>query len=326
MLRHDSAPVAHSSSLQPVWPANSPALLLVNPSAGAGKALRAIPRLREFALRHDPALQIELTDSAEDLAAKAKAAAQLGFRQILVLGGDGTFQVLLNALLGIPGLTLGIVPAGGGNDLASTLGLPSDPVAALALLREGFARPLDAVRVMFADGTIKFYCGGGGVGLDAEASRFATGTFQKFPGRSRYFFSVICALWRFQPIAVHAVLNGSVQMDASLLLLAVLNTPSYGAGLQLAPQAQLDDGQLDLVCLEELNLWEILLLLPALAGWGELNSSRIRRYRITRVRIETGSPRAFHGDAEILGCTPLEIEVLPNAVRVLCPKQISNPI
>ena len=324
MLRHDSAPVAHSSSLQPVWPANSPALLLVNPSAGAGKALRAIPGLREFALRHDPALQIELTDSAEDLAAKAKAAAQPG-RQILVLGGDGTFQVLLNAVLGIPELTLGIVPAGGGNDLASALGLPSDPVAALALLREGFSRPLDAVRVTFADGTIKFYCGGGGVGLDAEASRLATSTFQKFPGRSRYFFSVICALWRFQPMAVHAVLNGSLQMDASLLLLAVLNTPSYGAGLQLAPQAQLDDGQLDLVCLEELNLWEILLLLPALAGWGELNSSRIRRHRFTRVRIETSSPRAFHGDAEILGCTPLEIEILPNAVRVLCAKQISNP-
>jgi diacylglycerol kinase (ATP) len=317
--------VAHSFSLRPNLPPNSPPVLLVNPSAGAGKAIRIVPRIREFALRHDWELQIELTSSSEDLAAKARAAAGRGYKQILVLGGDGTFQVLLNALLGTPELTLGIVPAGGGNDLACAIGLPSDSVAALALLQDGSSRSLDVVRVKFADGKIIFYCGGGGVGLDAEASRFAIGTFRKFPGRSRYLFSAIRALWRFQPIAVRALLDGTTQIDAPLLLMAVLNTPSYGAGVHLAPQALLDDGRLDLVCLEELSLWEILAILPALAWRGELNSPHIHRHRITRVRIETSSPRFFHGDGEILGCTPLEIEILPKAVRVLCPKlAISN--
>ena len=293
--------------------------MLVNPAAGSGKALRALPQLREFAARSKWPLHIELTASAEDLTAKAKESAASGYQQILVLGGDGTFQILLNALFGFPELTLGIVPAGGGNDLASAIGLPPQPLAALSLLRNGSPRSLDAVRVSFADGTSKFYCGGGGVGLDAEASRFTASTFRSFPGRSRYLFSAIRALRRFQPISVHAVIDGAYELNERLLLLAVLNTPSYGAGLRLAPQAQPDDGSLDLICLGELNLWEILRLLPALALRGKINTTRIRRRNITRIHIETESPREFHGDGEILGLTPLDIEIMPKAVRILCP-------
>ena len=308
-----------STSSQTSFSADSPAILLVNPAAGSGKAIRAVPRLREFAARSRWQLMIVVTSSAGDLGTKAKEAAARGCKQILVLGGDGTFQILLNALFGFPELTLGIVPAGGGNDLASAIGLPSDPLAALRLLENGSSRHLDAVRVTFADGSSKFYCGGGGVGLDAEASRFATTTFQFFPGRSRYLFSAIRALWRFQPISVHAVFDTATEFKKDLLLLSVLNTPSYGAGLRLAPLAQPDDGVLDLICLQDLSFWEILKALPALAWKGEINTPRIRRHRVTHLRIETQIPRNFHGDGEILGLTPLDIEIVPDAVRVLCP-------
>src|SRR5262249_27799673 len=102
-----------------------------------------------------------------------------------------------------------------------------------------------------------------------------------------------------------------------------LNTPSYGAGLYLAPPAKTHDGLLDLVVVENLTLPQILSVLPAFATRGELNTHRLHRFSVTRVRIETETPLWFHGDGELLGKTPVEISVVPRAVRVIRPAQ--NP-
>ena len=103
----------------------------------------------------------------------------------------------------------------------------------------------------------------------------------------------------------------------------VLNTPSYGAGLALAPEAKTDDGKLDLVLVEDLSVSEIVALLPSLAFRGQLNTPRATRHSVTCVRIETDPPRSFHGDGEILGTTPVEISVVPRAYRVLRAPRVS---
>jgi diacylglycerol kinase (ATP) len=106
-------------------------------------------------------------------------------------------------------------------------------------------------------------------------------------------------------------------LETKVLLAGVLNTPSYGAGVCLAPDASTDDGKLDLVLLEDLRVAEILALLPALMSRGALNTNRVRRFRVESLRIETDKPCWFHGDGELLGMTPVEIKVVPKAFRVL---------
>lgn len=294
-------------------------LLLVNPAAGGGRAAAALPELRHFANQRGWNVEIRITENPNDLAAQARQAAISGRQRILVLGGDGTFQVLLNAVSGYPQTILGVIPAGGGNDLAAALGLPPDPIAATTLLLEGELCYLDAARVRFEDGTERFYTGGGGVGLDAEAARYASGPYRNLRGRLRYVLAAIRALFEFHAIRVKFSIQDGERKDreAKVLLVGVLNTPSYGAGLCLAPDAKIDDGRLDLVLLEDLNLAEILALLPAFASRGELKTKRVRRFSIASVRIETESPCWFHGDGELLGMTPVEISVVPRAVRVL---------
>ncbi len=110
------------------------------------------------------------------------------------------------------------------------------------------------------------------------------------------------------------------EFSANVLLLGVLNTPSYGAGLRLAPDAQTNDGKLDLVLLEDLRFLQVLALIPSLAHRGELRTARVRRFRVERVRIETDRICSFHGDGEILGNTPVEVEVVPKAARILRPR------
>ncbi|MFI5097957.1 MAG: diacylglycerol/lipid kinase family protein [Candidatus Acidiferrales bacterium] len=303
-------------------PHGIPDLVLVNPAAGGGLAQEVLPSLKDFAGRRGWRVEFRLTQSPENLAAEACRGAAEGHQRIFVLGGDGTFQVLLNALAGAPDVILGVIPAGGGNDLAAAIGLPHDPLLAADLLLDGQPAFLDAALVRTADGKERLYTGGGGVGLDAEAARYAGGVYRNFRGRPRYLLSAVHALMGFHSIRLRALIgtDRQVEINANALLLGVLNTPSYGAGLRLAPDAQTDDGKLDLVLLEDLGFLEVLALIPSLARRGELRTARVQRFRVDRVRIETDRPCSFHGDGEILGNTPVEITVVPNAVRILRPR------
>jgi len=282
--------------------------------------------VRKQAVAQGWPVEFEVTTSPEDLARRARRAAEAGLERILVLGGDGTFQVLLNALRAFPEVTLGVLPAGGGNDLASALGLPSDTERAAEMLQRSEACFLDAVCVRNAAGIERLYTGGGGVGLDAEAARYAGGVYRNLGGRFRYLLSAIRALFGFHPLHVRLETDApeALRLEAKALVVAVLNTPTYGAGLRLAPEARIDDGKLDLVLVEDLGLGEILRLLPVLAARGKLETGRVRRFRVARVWIETEGAHSFQGDGELLGTTPVEITVVPRAVRVLCPLVRAN--
>jgi diacylglycerol kinase (ATP) len=296
-------------------------LLLVNPIAGGGRAAVVVHELREFAHRRGWEVEICITACAEELVAKAREAAAAGRRRIFVLGGDGTFQLFMNAVSDYPEIILGVIPAGGGNDLAAALGLPPDPVAAAALLVDGEICELDVVKVRTADGRERLYSGGGGVGLDAEAARYANGAYRKVRGRLRYVLAALRALFGFHSVRVRIVIGcpETESVQATVLLAGVLNTPSFGAGIDLAPGARMDDGKLEVVLVEDLSVFEILALLPAFALRGDLNTKRVRRFSTACVRIETESPCWFQGDGELLGMTPVQISVVPRAIRILRP-------
>jgi diacylglycerol kinase (ATP) len=312
----------HGKSVMTFSPAEPPLtdLLLVNPAAGGGRAKDVLPALREFASRRRWQVEICVAQSSAELGTKAQAAAAAGRKRILVLGGDGTFQVLANALADFPEVILGVIPAGGGNDLAVSLGLSEDPVEAASQLLDGEVCFLDAARVRTAEGRERLYAGGGGVGLDAEAARYASGVYRHLRGRFRYLLSIVRALLGFHAPIVRISATGQtiIHLEAKALLVGVLNTPNYGASLYLAPDAKTDDGQLDLVVLDDLTFVEVLALLPSLALRGELTTNRVSRFAVSSVWIETPSPSWFHGDGELIGTTPVEVSVVPRAFRVLC--------
>jgi len=303
-------------------------LVLANPTAGGGLAREAFARLQKFAREKQWNAEFRCAESSAEFAQIAREEATRDRERIFALGGDGTFQLLLNAMAENPQVSIGVLPAGGGNDFASALGLPMDAVrAAETILSNGQASFLDAARVRTADGVERLYMGGGGVGLDAEAMRYANGAFRKMRGRSRYLLSAVRALQNFQPLNVRVTLEDSPQtvMEAKALLLGVLNTPSYGSGLRLAPEANLQDGRLNLVIVEDLPPLEILQVLARSAMTGEVSSRYLQRYPIYGARIETHRPCLFHGDGETIGQTPVEVRVVPNAARVWHPLPTPSP-
>lgn len=295
----------------------TPALLLVNPEAGAGRALAFLPRIERYFTSQAFPYEVARTNSVEELESRARAAVSNGPRLLISAGGDGTFQAVANAVEGSKAV-VGILPVGGGNDVAASAGMPQDPVAAAgALLRRGI-RTMDLLRACTADGRVRLYGGGGGIGLDAEAARYAGGRYRRLPGTLRYVASALAALRKFAPLEITAEFPGGEHATTklSVLLAGVLNTPRYGAGLRLAPEARPDDGWLDPVLVGQLGLCELLDLLAKLARSGEVSSAQVTRLRARSVRLSANRPAMFHGDGEILGPAPVLIEVAVGAVRI----------
>ena len=299
----------------------SRALVFVNFTAGGGRARGCLQQIQELFTSLEISVKFAATNNAQELESAAKHAISQGKRVLLAMGGDGTFQALANASLGT-GVLLGVLPAGGGNDFAAALGIPRDPVKAAAAILRGRPRRVDLVSARTADGRTRFYVGGGGVGLDAEAARYANGVYHCFPGRLRYIAAALRALAGYKALEVRMEFPGSEQgpVAARILLAGALNTPTYGAGLRLAPGATVDDGLLHVFLVEDSSTLSVLKLLPRLVASGELRTPRIKRWQVKRVRISADRPCLFHGDGEILGPTPVEIEVIPGAVQVLVPQ------
>jgi diacylglycerol kinase (ATP) len=297
-----------------------PAVVFVNAQAGGGKAQRCLREIKSLLAAREFPCDFVLAGSAEEMDSRVRAAISAGSRVLLAMGGDGTLQCLVNAAQNSDAV-LGIVPTGGGNDFAAALGLPKNPVRALEAILSAQPRCVDLLRARTADGQERLYVGGGGIGLDADAAHYTGSSYARLPGRIRYVASALRALREFKPLRVRAEFpdGGVAAMDGQVLVAGVLNTPSYGAGLRLAPDARIDDGLLTLLFVKNLSAAEVLVAVARLLTRGYLPSSYVTRASAKRVRLSADRPCLFHGDGEILGPAPVEIEVVPKAIRVLAP-------
>ena len=297
-------------------------VVFVNPTAGGGRGRACLPRIRRVFEAASLPAEFIFVRSTGDLESKALDAINCGKQLLFALGGDGTFQGLVNAAYGSE-VILGVLPAGGGNDFAAGLQFPEDPVAAAEAVLRAQPRRVDLARVRTADGRVRLYSGGGGLGIDAEAARHTNGAFRHLPGRSRYIASALRAFCTHRGVRVKAEFPRSdlPPLEVNSLLAAVLNTPTYGAGIRLAPDARVDDGWLDAVIVEDLNVFQVSALLPRILMSGELRTPHVKRIRVQAVKFTADRQCMFHGDGEILGPTPVEVEVVPQAVRVLAPAE-----
>jgi diacylglycerol kinase (ATP) len=299
-----------------------PTHILLNPAAGGHKGGRWVQKLKDCANATQMAAEFHSADSQRHMEAIAAAVIRDGAQAVLVAGGDGTLQTLVN----VPGardITIGILPSGSGDDFAAALGLPRNPVAALRALLAGRIRKADLAFARTADGRVRLYCGGGGLGLDAEAARHSSETYRHLTGRARYVLAALRAFRTFVPLTVRVEFPASQDglIEKRALLAAALNTPTFGAGLRLAPKAKIDDGLLDIVVVEELNLRDVAGIVFDWALGRAPHSRRITTLQAARLRLIPDRPCFFHGDGEILGPAPVEIEAVPQAIRIFAPRQ-----
>jgi diacylglycerol kinase (ATP) len=291
-------------------------LVIVNPASGGGRALRAEPEVASLLVSRGCGAKFVHSKSSDDIRELATRAVAEGFHTVVALGGDGAFHHVVEGIRGTD-VVAGFFPAGNGNDIARSLGIPRDPVEAANEFLRGRPRAVDLVRVRFSDGSEAHYIGAGGMGLDAEAAHLANTRFRAWPGVSRYLAGAFTIFFR-EPL-----LNVSVEMDGAswsgrALFVAVANATSYGSGVRIAPQAEMDDGLLDAVIVGDVGLLRLVEAIPIVLTTGDLRGfPEVTRYRCRRVALRADRAARVHGDGEALGVAPAEFEILPGAIRVM---------
>jgi YegS/Rv2252/BmrU family lipid kinase len=226
-------------------------LAIVNPVAGKGQAVRVWERVRAGLPSLEP-WHCVLTQYAGHARELASTATARGYERVVAVGGDGTVYEVANGLAGTE-TTLGIIPAGTGNDTAGNLGVPFDPIAAASLAAQGTARHIDLGEIRTAQST-SYFVNVAGFGFDAEVAWRVNRMPRKFVGGTvPYVIGVLETLWQYRAPLMRISVDQQT-FERRVFLVAVANNPSYGGGMRIAPNARCDDGLFDLCLVSDAAL------------------------------------------------------------------------
>jgi len=290
-------------------------VLIVNPAAGGGRALRALPAaervLRDAGLR----VRVERTRDIEHARALGQAAGEAGAVAV-ALGGDGLVGAVADGLRRAEadpahaGL-LAIVPGGRGNDFARGLGLPRNAAAAAALIANGRERALD----LGVCGE-RAFVGIASCGFDSDANRIANAT--RVPGDAAYLYGALRALAAWRPVRFELELDGEQLVHVGYSV-AAANGRQYGGGMLLAPDAALDDGRFDVVTVADVSKGRFLRALPKVFRGTHVHNPEVTVRRARELRIAAERPFTLYADGDPLAELPATVRTLPAAVRVIVP-------
>jgi diacylglycerol kinase (ATP) len=291
------------------------ALLACNPASGGGRGARALPGVVERLRRAGVELvEVHRTASLDD-ARKAACDAATEVDAVVAMGGDGTIGACASGLAAAgpdARAALGVVPAGGGNDLARALGLPTgDPLAAAGLLP---GLPRRRVDLATADG--RRFLNVAGAGFDAEVNRLANTRLRRAPTALRYAGALLAKLAVERPARFTLTLDGRRQ-ELAAWLVVVANGRSYGGGMRVAPGTRLDDGVLDVVVVGGLSRAGFLTTFPKVYAGRHLEHPLVQAHHARRVELAADRPRAVYADGEHAGELPMAFHVEPSALAVL---------
>jgi diacylglycerol kinase (ATP) len=271
---------------------------------------------------------------------------------VLLFGGDGTVHRHLGQLVRL-GLPVLVVPAGSGNDFARAIGLRRvrDSLAAWRKFCGGagnvraidlgvIASPESAgeaastvAQGSSAPHSIRYFCCVAGLGLDGEVARRANQFPRWLRGHGGYALALIPTIFRFAPFPMkilkpvdgHALAQGehssgwTTLKDQPTMLAAFANTPTYGGGMRIAPQAKMDDGLLDICVVGGVDPFKLFCMFPTVYGGRHLRIHEVEYFQAERVRVETEHPLDVYADGEYVCRTPVEMTVQPAALKIVGP-------
>lgn len=292
-------------------------LLAINPAASFGRSQGVGDRAAGWFRAAGWVVVVLKADDYESLEALVREALSAGTVDALVVaGGDGMVHLGVNALAGLD-VPLGIIPTGTGNDVARLLGLPLNrPAEAchriLDALHAG-GRRIDVGRVR-AGGRITYFAGVLSAGFDAAVNERANSW--RWPrGKSRYNLAMLRELGSFRRTEYRVVAD-DVRWTQRALLISVANGQSIGGGMRITPDALPDDGWLDLFVVKPLSRLRFLSIFPKVFAGKHTGRPEVEIRRVRTVRLEAEGVVAY-ADGERIAPLPVDVDVLPLALRVL---------
>jgi YegS/Rv2252/BmrU family lipid kinase len=284
--------------------------LIVNPSAGAGRAARLLPGVEAALRSHSIAFRVDRTESIEHARALARAARDAG-EVAAAMGGDGLAGAFAGELRGTDAV-MALLPGGRGNDLARKLGIGQDPVAACDVVAAGRERRIDV-----AEAGGRTYVGILSAGFDSDVNAIANAT--RLPlGTLVYIYGVLRALRGWRPARWEVTIDGNEHTFRGYSV-AVANSGIFGGGMRLVPDADLEDGLLDAVFTGDTPKAAFLRGLTKVFSGAHVDAPGFEIVRGREIAFGADRPFTAYADGDPLGDLPVTVRVVPRSLRVLAP-------
>jgi diacylglycerol kinase (ATP) len=286
--------------------------VILNPVSGSVEDVDAL--VEKF--RGLPSCEVHVTADAGAAEKIARQSSATGCELVVAAGGDGTLNEVINGIADHAShCRIGLVPLGTGNDFARSLALPDDVDACIELLLGGRTQPIDLVRV--TSDRVRYFLNVSAGGFSGLVDEKLTPEIKRAWGPLAYVRSAAAALPELVAYQTTVVFDDAQTLSMELYNIIVANGRFVAGGIPIAPEAQLDDGLLDLILIPKRPGTEIAILIGQILLGKHLESEAIVFRRAARLRVDSTPGMWFNVDGELVGNEPASFEVMPRAVQIV---------
>ncbi len=303
---------------------NKKTLIIVNPHAAGGHSWEIFKQIESKLEKAFGQLMVAVTQKPDDVPQHLNAAAKANVKRLIVIGGDGTSHVALNALANRPELkmTFGSIPVGTGKDFSRLLHIPSEPEKAVDWLANAKPLPCDLGKIEYLDmksggkPSMRIFHNIASAGVSGEvdsrvnrARRRTSLTFLR---------ATIATLLKYRPQRISVRCDEKEFYSGKSYLLAVANGQYFGRGMWIAPQAAIDDGLFDVVLVEGMPRRRILLALGTVFSGKHIRRDDVHLTRAALIEVHSeDGPLGLDLDGEEGLGQDLRFTILRSAVNIL---------
>jgi len=294
----------------------------VNPAAGAGRTAKKWPQIMSLLKNIGLRFEHDLTEAPRHAIELAKSAAKKGYELVVSVGGDGTINEIVNGLYdagNIKDVMLGIISTGTGSDYIRTVGIPRRHVEACQRLLNPQKRVVDLGEVEYASSgraVKRLFVNFAGLGFDAEVVKATTQKFKVLGAVPSYLMGLLTTFLCYRNREVTVRLDG--RTDDRKVCAVVMSNGKYGGGsMYVAPDADLSDGLLDIMIIDNISKPDLLWSLPRIYRGTHLTHPKVTAERAREIEIIPIQPMSIQADGELLGEAPASFRVLPAALNII---------
>lgn len=295
-------------------------LFIANPASGRGKSVQTLP-LVAVKMREHPSIYYRtyISEGAGSIKLQVQKAFEEGYREFVAIGGDGTISEIINGLTLVKNdsPTVGIIPAGSGNDLARAFKV--DIETSLEDIVRNNTRFVDV-------GVINnnYFINSCSFGIDGPITKEAYRLKKKYPGKLSYLAAVLKNLSTFKPTKVTIKMDNQI-IETEVLTVAVSNGPYFGGGMKVAPLSKINDGLLDLTIIKPMSGIKLLKSLPKLYTGKIHDVDAVSHYQVKSLEILPETDLMINIDGDVVGLTPAKIDIIDGGIKVFS-SEITNNI
>ena len=290
-------------------------IFIVNPTSGGGFGKEIIPELEQQLSKRAIEWEIVLTEKHGHASEITEQFLERGYTHFIAVGGDGTMNEVSKPLINKPGITIGIIPAGTGNDFIQILGFPDRFTEEhWEIFFQQNINPMDAGLV-----NGMHFLNGMGLGFDAQVAAenyVEPGEVASGNGKGKYIWHILKTLLLFRESRVTITSRGE-QNKTDCFINTISIGRRFAGSFFLTPKAIADDGLLDVCMIKKLNLLQRLKILTMVPKGTHIKDEKVDYYQTGKLSIDFGEKVPFHVDGELYFDTTFEVSLLPSALNII---------